>query len=359
MATVIAPERPDTADARDLIEKLEAHLVPLSPRESRHGYSVDKLIARIFTRVAIASLIAGVALWSSVMALPSRPAVELPARFVADRIFVDVATRGGDTLHLYTDTGGGLLLLREVAQRAGIEDSSSVALREIAADTTFPEPLGMPDRRVPIVQPPPGGGIPFEGMLGQAWFADRVWTFDYPARKLLLHEAAPPPEPGAHTAPLGFRTDSSGKRESSFPRIVAVVEGDTLQLLFDTGATGNLSASALAAIGDSAPAVRATSFITKEVLDRWRERHPDWRVIDNADQIVPGIRVIEVPRIDIAGFTVGPVWFTERPDANFHQYMSQFMDRRVDGALGGNALSFFRVTVDYPAATARFVFVRQ
>lgn len=40
----ITPERPDTADARALISELEAHLEPLYPRESRHGYSVEKLV---------------------------------------------------------------------------------------------------------------------------------------------------------------------------------------------------------------------------------------------------------------------------------------------------------------------------
>jgi GNAT superfamily N-acetyltransferase len=43
--TLITPERPDTADAHELIEELEAYLTPLYPRESRHGYSVEKLLA--------------------------------------------------------------------------------------------------------------------------------------------------------------------------------------------------------------------------------------------------------------------------------------------------------------------------
>lgn len=45
MATLITPERPDTGDARALIEELESELEPLYPRESRHGYSVEKLLA--------------------------------------------------------------------------------------------------------------------------------------------------------------------------------------------------------------------------------------------------------------------------------------------------------------------------
>ena len=43
-ATVISPERPDTEDAIALITELEAVLDPLYPSESRHGYSVDKLL---------------------------------------------------------------------------------------------------------------------------------------------------------------------------------------------------------------------------------------------------------------------------------------------------------------------------
>ncbi len=42
----IARESPDSADAIALITELEAHLEPLYPPESRHGYSVEKLIAQ-------------------------------------------------------------------------------------------------------------------------------------------------------------------------------------------------------------------------------------------------------------------------------------------------------------------------
>jgi putative acetyltransferase len=44
MPVVIVQERPDTADAMQLIAELEAHLTPLYPQESRHGLSVDKLL---------------------------------------------------------------------------------------------------------------------------------------------------------------------------------------------------------------------------------------------------------------------------------------------------------------------------
>src|SRR5947207_11188324 len=46
MEASITSERPDSADARALIDELEAHLATLYPRESRNGYSVEKLIAQ-------------------------------------------------------------------------------------------------------------------------------------------------------------------------------------------------------------------------------------------------------------------------------------------------------------------------
>ncbi|MFL5800169.1 MAG: GNAT family N-acetyltransferase [Roseiflexaceae bacterium] len=45
MSAVITPERPDTADARTLIMELEALLEPNYPPESRHGLSVERLLA--------------------------------------------------------------------------------------------------------------------------------------------------------------------------------------------------------------------------------------------------------------------------------------------------------------------------
>jgi putative acetyltransferase len=46
MSATITPERPDCADAIVLITELESQLAPLYPPESRHGYSVEKLVAQ-------------------------------------------------------------------------------------------------------------------------------------------------------------------------------------------------------------------------------------------------------------------------------------------------------------------------
>lgn len=44
MTVTIAEARPDSADASELILELETLLEPLYPSESRHGYSVEKLL---------------------------------------------------------------------------------------------------------------------------------------------------------------------------------------------------------------------------------------------------------------------------------------------------------------------------
>jgi GNAT superfamily N-acetyltransferase len=46
MTAIITAERPDSADAVLLITELEAQLAPLYRAESRHGYSVEKLLAQ-------------------------------------------------------------------------------------------------------------------------------------------------------------------------------------------------------------------------------------------------------------------------------------------------------------------------
>ena len=45
MPAVITAERPDTPDAKLLIHELQTHLESFYPPESRHGFSVQKLIA--------------------------------------------------------------------------------------------------------------------------------------------------------------------------------------------------------------------------------------------------------------------------------------------------------------------------
>ena len=191
-------------------------------------------------------------------------------------------------------------------------------------------------------------------MLGQAWFADRVWTFDYPRRQLLLRaDGDLPSADAAHQVSLGFKINAAGKHGANYPRITVQIAGAPVDLLFDTGASTQLSAAALAVVKDDRPAIRAASFIAESIFAQWHTGHPDWRTVERGEAGT-GLAMIEVPAVLVAGYTVGPVWFTARPDAAIHDTMSGNTDKRVDGALGGNALHDFRVTLDYPRAIAVF-----
>jgi len=287
----------------------------------------------------------------------------MPVKFVEGRFFVEPMTQDGEPVLLYTDTGGGLFFSSAAAERLGLsvspieadgENIDTILLPPFSWDAWIPPPevLG---GRLPIRADAAKGAFGADGMLGQGWFAGRVWTFDYGEGQLLLRAPGDlPKHESIRGVPLFFPKNAAGERGANYPRITVKIDGEMIDLLFDTGATASLSSAALATLGDGKPAARATSFIIKATFDKWVERHPDWRVMEGADTSAGGEAMIEVPAIEVAGFSVGPVWFTRRADKNFHEFMSQFMDKQIDGALGGSGLKYFRVHVDYPRALAVF-----
>jgi hypothetical protein len=303
-------------------------------------------------------------------AMESLGTSEIPVQYIADRFAVAPITEQGDTLVLYTDTGGGTSRLwTETVSRLGLvteqvvwghDTLNVVSLPPLIRTATIPPPNELPPigERLLVTTSATTGGLRRDGFLGRMWFADRVWVFDYPRQSLtLLTGGTARAVASPHLVPLGFQQDSAGRRTRHFPRIRVAVDGDSLDLLFDTGATVSLTDSAratLVALGFDGPAERGTSFIAQGVFERWRAAHPDWRVIEGANRAFETEwAMIEVPLLTIAGYEVGPVWFTMRSTRSF-QGMSTAMDAPIEGALGGSALKYFRITVDYPSATAMF-----
>ncbi|MGE0442894.1 MAG: hypothetical protein AB7S39_20625 [Gemmatimonadales bacterium] len=295
--------------------------------------------------------------------------VRIPTDYLADRWVARVPGPDGKPIRFYLDTGGGTnMLYRTGTARLGITPDSvaggppgagQVPAEAVPVPGAFPPFEAHPDGPVRLLVPPPNPQFeqetdgPMDGFLGRTWFADRAWTFDYPARALHYHASLSGGGPDRCWVPLGFQTDSAGRRTTHFPRVEASVDGETLQFLFDTGAMTTLTDSALALL-PGGPGRRGTSFITASVVERWRTKHPDWRYLPRAETGT-GAAMIEVPEVVIGGVTVGPVWFTVRPDRAFHDFMSQWMDRKLDGALGGSAFRELSVTIDYPGARAMFV----
>jgi hypothetical protein len=151
---------------------------------------------------------------------------------------------------------------------------------------------------------------------------------------------------------VSFKTDDKGRRVFDFPRLTIRIGGEDTPMLFDTGATTVLAATALEIIGDGMPSMRATSMIAHSTFEAWHKRNPDWKIIDDG-QLATQSRMILAPDLAIGRIHVGAVWFTERPDKNFHEFMSSMMSDRVDGSLGGNALRNLAIGIDYPIIPTR------
>jgi hypothetical protein len=278
----------------------------------------------------------------------------LPVELRENRFFLRPQTRDGKTLTLYSDSGGGHTMLSPAAVASLKLPTRSERLPDGEMVTTPSWPPWAPGAGIPA----PAGtigvrdvsevGTGLDGFLGQDWFGGQTWTFDYPGRRLLWRASG--------ELPAGTRTAFHVNRASDAPRFGRIsisIDGEPLDVLFDTGATTRLTPAAIQAVGGGAASERATSFIKAAVFDRWRSRHPEWKVVPAAE-VRTGADMIQVPQISVAGQTVGPVWFTRRPDAAFDQFMSSFMDAAVVGALGGSGLRYFRVTVDWAAGQAVF-----
>jgi hypothetical protein len=293
-------------------------------------------------------------------------AQKLPAEFDHNRIRLAVPAPDGSTLHFTTDSGGGWnAIMRPAARRLKLPHVGT------APDDQHPLPLvAFPDFMVQAGVPAPLADDPYlqgklieaddapwieqDGFLGSRWFAGHVWRIDYGRHEMVAGKLATP-APGDHAVPLGFQVDEAGRRSTNFGRITVRIDDQDIDMLLDTGATARLTDESAAILKAPAGAFVGSSFIVKSQLDQWHAKHPEWRYIERGDAIGPRpLPMIEVPRVTVAGWTVGPVWFAEKPDANFAAWMSSMMDQPIRGAFGGAGLQYFRIVIDYPKAVAGF-----
>jgi len=296
--------------------------------------------------------------------------LRLPTAYAAGHFYARPVTRDGHVLQLLVDTGGGggsglYLLDKGLAGRLGLpmqactqggQSMSLVQPYPFTAGKGLPAVSSTPCGAVAI--PVPGfksyGGE--DGILGAGYLPHFTWTFDYPRHALWLEGPGWKPRQGMHRLALGFPRNAAGHRTSGFPRITLQVGGQPVALLLDTGATARPTAA-----GEKASriplsrGIGVTSYITTRVMDRWHREHPRWRIVRDGDKLIAGLhpRLIEVPRVDIAGWSVGPVWFTERPDRSY-AWMSSMMAGPVVGSAGANIFRHFVMTLDYAHDAAWF-----
>lgn len=289
--------------------------------------------------------------------------VVIPTVFEEGRFIVTPVTFDDQTIRLIADTAGGTVMFQESVDRLQLEATTYASDSKLRVKL----PWLLQGSWIPGSQEPEGAFVVvsrakqrrmanladgLDGMLGHSWFAGKVWVLDYPAQKMTVyrHRVLRIP-PGAKKMEMGFSRDENGIRRANFPRITISIDGKSHDMLLETGATAFISLQARQELGDERTGRRAASFIVQSVFDEWRKKHPDWRVVENADIETQG-PMIEVQKISIAGFDVGPVWFMVRPTVNFHEFTSKWTDKRVDGSIGGNALRDLRLMLDYLKSVA-------
>lgn len=283
---------------------------------------------------------------------------ELPSKFENNLIYLIPKLKDGKTVTFFTDTGGGWnAISKELSDKYQwtIENRQTEnGIIEVTDMPLFQESASIPKAgknnwwagQLQVVpQQEVNKTKNSDGTLGGRWHAEKVIDFNYPNKSITVLPKAPISDKFT-TAPLGFQKDQAGNYTMAFPSIDISVEDKTIPMLLDTGASAWPSKEAKRQLNLSGEQV-ATSFIVGSVFDSWVKNHPEWTVIDGACKLSKQ-SMIRVPMLTIAGKVVGPVWFTRRADHNFHQFMSSMMDRRIDGALGGSALQYLRIIVDYP-----------
>lgn len=290
------------------------------------------------------------------------PSIEVPARFVGDRVYVRLETANGGELTLYTDTGGGsLIVTRAAAMRLHlptdpIDDPEARAELGPDAAMTVPPKLArrlppLPSRAFVVLHASqvPGWPEQADGFVGAQWFGRGVWTWDYASGHLSYRSSIS----AAHcqSIPLGFKTDERRDRPTSFARIAVELGGSELQMLLDTGAETLLTDASRSAIADGGPKFRATSMLEATEFDAVHRLHPDWPFIEHG-QVGTNAAMLRVPAVTIGHVKTGPVWFTRRPDSAYKNFMSSMMDQPVVGSIGGNAFHGLVLTIDYQGARA-------
>ena len=298
----------------------------------------------------------------------SSTAQYLPSLLIDGRFFLKMPTLNNDTVIGFCDTGGGYTAIYyKTLQKLKLE--SKISQVDINGDKTsfiFAKDL-FDSNKVPY--PTIGNyykshiDYPFfeipdtsermdlfskyvhhDVFLGQHFFMGKAWTFDYLKEEIWvntpIHENK---RNRKNIQNLGFKKNAEGRKLFGHPSMEVEIDGDTLDVLFDTGASFILSDSGQVKLETSQLSI-AGSFIAKSIYTKWRSRHPDWKVFEKSDM---NADIIEVPEIKIGTYAVGPVLFSVRPDESWSKNMINSMDKIVKGAIGGSGLGYFEIKVDY------------
>ncbi len=307
----------------------------------------------------------------------------IPTHFVdGERFYVKLPISNNEFLMAFGDTGGGITFLAPNAIKKGDIQSNLkmgivkgimpieyILYKDLVKNNSFPIPnpnnkfiIRNPFNIVtnPLLMiPPMEDELKFmfkvqpemEAFLGQTFFMDHSWTIDYPNEQLMVNT---PISDSLINHPnvqkLGFKKNTNQEKLNGHPSMTIEIDGETIDVLFDTGATMVLTEDGKKQFKTNKKTL-AGSFIAVSIFNKWRKEHPDWKYYPKADY---GGDVIEVPIVKIGKFEVGPVLFVVKRDEAWSEGMINTMDKVVKGAIGGTFLKYFKVTIDYNTELIQF-----
>lgn len=307
----------------------------------------------------------------------------IPTKFIrGERFYIRVPLKNGDTLNAFGDTGGGLSMILPSTLKSkklesisktgilkGIMPMNYILFKDLTDNHSFPAPTPLqsvvirhPFSRVNepyLIIPPNDEEISFmeksmpemEAFLGQDYFMNSSWTIDYPNKQILVNTPLSESTVNqTNVQRIGLKKNSKNKSIYGHASMKIEVDGESIDVLFDTGATIVLSENGKKELNIDLKTIGA-SFIATSIFKKWREKHPNWKYYPKADMSKD---IIEVPKIKISDIEVGPVLFSQRPDENWSKGMIHSMDKVVKGAIGGSALKYLKVTIDYNSELIKF-----
>lgn len=147
----------------------------------------------------------------------------VPTVYEVGHFYAVPETVGGQELHLVVDTGGGgsqgmYWITAAAAKRLHLKPrtcqlgKSSLTVADLPGYKPghgLPRPVDSPCGNALIVMDTQGHG--YDGQLGAGYLPGHVWTFDYPAHRLLVRDQSWHPDVSAHAVALGFPHDAKGE----------------------------------------------------------------------------------------------------------------------------------------------------
>ena len=356
-------------------------------RRGGFGLPSSRVTAAVLAGAVLALLVPGLGSGPPALhaqALHLQGPRSLPVELDDLHLILVPVTASGVTLRLRLDSGGTSFLFAGAVQRLGLPPGavaeSGIVLPEFQERAWIPrlgesgeegaqwDPPGTgPDGAREILMPvrPNGGEWPgLDGVLGSDWLQGRTWTLDYPGRSLLLRNPGDLPLHGpgerldllwgdfGHDPPGRMSEDRPGGG-AGVPVVRVEVGGEPLPAAILTASGADLTEAAVGAIGDLRGARRAITRVNASQFDEWRSRHPDWTVLEDAEEGT-GEPVMEIRDLGIASTEIPRLWVLRAGEERVAMGGEGPVPETVRLFLGGDVLREFRLTLDFEGGVAVF-----